>query len=321
MSYAEFKEKQAAGSLPSVSRVLSAAIPFTLAGAAIAGGRETAKGKALTTVRNVRAARVGGYMSPRAKYGSATDFREVVRNLSVRTKVARGGSIFKNKHFQQTAAIAGLGALGTIGTHAAIVGGPQAAKGIYSRLTERRDFSRMIKQNPDLQEGPYKEKNLREYFKTLRRFNPELSADPFVSGQFTRMMAGRAGEARPAYLEHHEAQMLTGNKDNPSVFSPQLASDVSRIFAQAPVNYYQAVDDEATARARLSDSKAQRKFQEAQNAASRQQTKLNRSQSGRQHTDKMTADASKSRLQGTKTGLEIDQLRAAKGVGFPKVTN
>jgi len=51
-------------------------------------------------------------------------------------------------------------------------------------LTKGRNFSTMMKSNPDLADADPEQ--VKSVFSTLHRFNPEFSADPSVAGQFVR---------------------------------------------------------------------------------------------------------------------------------------
>jgi hypothetical protein len=89
-----------------------------------------------------------------------------------------------------TAMMTGAGVVGSVAT-AELMGGYQAAK---SRVFKGRNFRKMMKANPDLEQ--LDKKQVRMAFNTVNRFNPEFASDPLVAGTWTRQIAGY-GEGVP----------------------------------------------------------------------------------------------------------------------------
>jgi hypothetical protein len=66
-------------------------------------------------------------------------------------------------------------------------GGYLAARGtsaLYSKMTERKRFNKMLEKNPDLKAYPKEE--VQEFFTIVHDYSPELTKSPLVAGAFVR---------------------------------------------------------------------------------------------------------------------------------------
>lgn len=78
--------------------------------------------------------------------------------------------------------------LGAFGAGAAGIAGGIAVvdalrSGLSSKISDKKQFSNVMKENPTLEKD---REHAKKVFKTLKRFNPEMAADPLVAGSFLK---------------------------------------------------------------------------------------------------------------------------------------
>lgn len=143
-----------------------------------------------------------------------------------------------------TAALTAGGVLaGTVGSE--MTSGYQKLR---SAVVKGRNFRRMMRENPDLEQLDRKQVQLA--FNTINRFNPDFAADPLVAGTWTRQVAG-FGEGVP----HDRAAQLV-----------QAASNLAKV-REAPGLKGSPLSEALTQSRRDTDAMeaAKREFQSLQN--------------------------------------------------------
>lgn len=109
---------------------------------------------------------------------------------AARSELVKQGADWKDIAKMTAAFTGGSVAAATLGSE--LTGGYQKLRGA---ITKKRNFHRMMKENPDLQH--LDDKQVQLAFNTIQRFNPDFAGDPLVAGTWTRQIAGY-GEGVPA---------------------------------------------------------------------------------------------------------------------------
>lgn len=151
------------------------------------------------------------------------EFQEIADHVNDKTKEANAGADATSawaKHVWPTTKEVGVGALKTLGGTILVGLGLAASTDLLraakSKLTEGRNFKRMIEAHPYLKERPVSE--LRAAFKSVQHFAPDVASDPMASGAIVFRLAN----ASPGDHDRSLRDAVAIQKDAPRHMFAQL---------------------------------------------------------------------------------------------------